>query len=86
MFLLNFEKFFLFWVSADEYLEGLKAKLESAYSFMLKYSKITVWVVFVIHCGVYKKLVPYWHKCVLEIFTIIYQACDMIIDKKVCLE
>ena len=32
----------LFVLGADEYLERLKAKLESAYSFMLKYSKITV--------------------------------------------
>ena len=34
--IIAFEKFFLFLV------EGLKAKLESAYSFMLKHSKITV--------------------------------------------
>ena len=29
-------------LSANEYLEDWKAKLENAYSFMLKYSKITV--------------------------------------------
>ena len=33
----------IFDLGADEYLEDWKAKLESAYSFMLKYSKITVW-------------------------------------------
>ena len=33
----------LFVLGADEYLERLEAKLESAYSFMLKYSKIIVW-------------------------------------------
>ena len=32
----------LFVLGADEYLERLEGKLESAYSFMLKYSKITV--------------------------------------------
>jgi hypothetical protein len=32
----------LFVLSADEYLERLKGKIESAYSFRLKYSKITV--------------------------------------------
>ena len=32
----------LFVLGADEYLERLEAKLQSAYSFMLKYYKITV--------------------------------------------
>ena len=30
-------------MGADEYLERLEGKLESAYSFTLEYSKITVW-------------------------------------------
>ena len=34
----------LFVLGADEYLKRLEAKLERAYSFMLKYSKITVWM------------------------------------------
>ena len=36
-----FEKIFLFWVPMN-ILKDWKAKLESAYSFMLKYFKITV--------------------------------------------
>ena len=36
----------LFVLGADEYLERLECNIrsESAYSFMLKYSKITVWI------------------------------------------
>ena len=40
--IIGFEKFFLFWVPMN-IQKDWKAKLESAYSFMLKYSKITVW-------------------------------------------
>ena len=36
----------LFVLGGNEYLERL-AKLESAYSFMLKYSKITVWAKYI---------------------------------------
>ena len=36
--IIAFEKIFLFWVPMNDW----KAKLESAYVFMLKYSKITV--------------------------------------------
>ena len=39
--IIAFEKFFLFWVPMN-ILKDWKAKLESSYSFMLKYSKITV--------------------------------------------
>ena len=39
----NWKIIFVF--GADEYLEEWKAKLESAYSFMLEYSEITVWFV-----------------------------------------
>ena len=39
--IIAFEKFFLFWVPMN-ILKDWKAKLESAYPFMLKYSKITV--------------------------------------------
>ena len=38
--IIAFEKFFLFWVPMN-IQKDWKAKLESAYSFMLKYSKIT---------------------------------------------
>ena len=41
-------KMFFFVLGADDFLSDWKAKLESAYSFMLKYSKITVWKVQVI--------------------------------------
>ena len=37
--IIAFEKIFLFWVPMNK---DWKAKLESAYSFMSKYSKITV--------------------------------------------
>ena len=43
--IIEFEKFFLFWVPINIYRDW-KAKLESAYSFMLKYSKITVCIIF----------------------------------------
>ena len=39
--IIALENFFLFWVPMNIYKDW-KAKLESAYSFMLKYSKITV--------------------------------------------
>ena len=39
--IIAFEKIFLFWVPMNQN-EDWKAKLESAYFFMLKYSKITV--------------------------------------------
>ena len=39
--LTGFQKFFLFWVPMNIYKDW-KAKLESIYSFMLKYSTITV--------------------------------------------
>ena len=39
--IIAFEKFFLFWVPMNIQWDW-KSKLESAYSFMLKYSKITV--------------------------------------------
>ena len=39
--IIAFEKLFLFWVPMN-IQKDRKAKLESAYSFMLKYSKITV--------------------------------------------
>ena len=38
---MAFEKFFSFWVRMNTYKDW-KLKLESAYSFMLKYSKIKV--------------------------------------------
>ena len=38
---MAFEKFFLFWVPMN-IQKDRNVKLESAYSFMLKYSKITV--------------------------------------------
>ena len=41
-FLTGIEKIFLPWVPMN-IQKDWKAKLESAYSFMLKYSKITVW-------------------------------------------
>ena len=44
---MAFEKFFLFWVPMN-FQKDWKSKLESAYSFMLKYSKITV-------CHVYQE-------------------------------
>ena len=40
--LTGIEKLFLFWMLID-IQKDWKLKLESAYSFMLKYSKITVW-------------------------------------------
>ena len=40
--LTGIENLFLSWVPINV-KKGLKAKLESAYSFMLKHSKITVW-------------------------------------------
>ena len=40
--IIAFEKLFLFWVPMN-ILKDWTAKLESAYSFMLKYSKITVY-------------------------------------------
>ena len=40
--LTGIEKLFLSWVPMN-IQKDWKAKLESAYSFMLKYSKITVW-------------------------------------------
>ena len=40
--IIEFEKFFLIWVPMN-IQKDWKATLESAYSFMLKYSKITVW-------------------------------------------
>ena len=39
--IIEFEKLFFFWVLMN-IEKDWKAKLESAYSFMLKYSKITV--------------------------------------------
>ena len=42
--IIAFEKFFLFWVPMNIYKDW-KAKLESAYSFRLKYSKITVCII-----------------------------------------
>ena len=44
--LTGIEKLFLSWVPMNINIERLDAKLESAYSFMLNYSKITVprWV------------------------------------------
>ena len=41
-YIVAFEKFFLFWVPLSMQ-KNWKTKLESAYSFILKYSKITVW-------------------------------------------
>ena len=37
----------LFVLGANEYLERLEAKLESAYSFMLKYSRMKMWIPFI---------------------------------------
>ena len=37
--IIAFEKIFLFWVPVNRYLQDRKAKLEGAYSFMLKCSK-----------------------------------------------
>jgi hypothetical protein len=50
--IIAFEKFFLFWVPMNIWKDW-KAKLESAYSFMLKYSKITVWAL--------SENLPKWH-------------------------
>ena len=41
--IIAFEKFFLFWMPMN-IQKDWKTKLESAYSFMLKFSKITVWI------------------------------------------
>ena len=49
--------FFLFWVQMNIYKDW-KAELESAYSFILKYSKITVWLpmIFVGHILLHKRI------------------------------
>ena len=56
--IITFEKLFLFWVPMN-IEKDWKAKLESAYSFMLKYSKITVWRWFKMRHGVLK-IEPKW--------------------------
>ena len=59
----------LFVLGADEYLERLEGKLESAYSFMLKYSKMTVITCYHHHFFGIRNIFTKWKRKLKQIFS-----------------